>query len=80
MNNADVTPLKRADLLEASEESFERLIRIILPGPYFLTQAVARWGETEDVGRAVAALVRGDLGYSTREVIMVDGGLTVPRL
>jgi NAD(P)-dependent dehydrogenase (short-subunit alcohol dehydrogenase family) len=40
----------------------------------------ARWGFPEDVGKAVAMLVRGDLGYSTGQVIMVDGGLTMPRL
>lgn len=39
-----------------------------------------RWGLPEDVGRAVAALARGDLCYSTGQVIMVDGGLTLPRL
>ncbi|MDX2110094.1 MAG: 3-ketoacyl-ACP reductase [Verrucomicrobiota bacterium] len=39
-----------------------------------------RWGLPEDVGRTVASLARGDLPYSTGQVIMVDGGLTVPRL
>jgi NAD(P)-dependent dehydrogenase (short-subunit alcohol dehydrogenase family) len=39
-----------------------------------------RWGMPEDVGRAVAMLVRGDLGYSTGQVILVDGGMTVQRL
>ena len=43
VNNAGVAPDVRADILEASEESFERLIRINLQGPYFLTQAAARW-------------------------------------
>lgn len=171
VNNAGVGPEVRADILEAGEESFERLIRINLAGPYFLTQAVAnwmieqggerpfqgcivtvtsvsasvpstnrgdyciskaglsmasrlwavrlaefdipvfevrpgivytdmssgakdkydrligeglllqpRWGMPVDVGRAVAMLVRGDLSYSTGSVVMVDGGMTVPRL
>jgi len=171
VNNAGVSPIVRADILEAGEESFDRLIRTNLAGPYFLTQAVAnwmieqagerdfrgcvvtitsvsatvpstnrgdyciskaglsmssslwavrlaeygipafevrpgivytdmsagakekydrliaeglllqpRWGEPDDVGRAVAMLVRGDLAYSTGSVVMVDGGLTVPRL
>jgi 3-oxoacyl-[acyl-carrier protein] reductase len=169
VNNAGVAPNVRADLLEAGEESFDRLISINLKGPYFLTQAVARqmieqiqrgvasafgaprivtitsvsaftasvnrgdycvakaglammtklfaarlaefginvyeiqpgviatdmtggvkekydklieqgawpirrWGDPEDVGRAVAAIARGDLPYSTGEVIRVDGG------
>lgn len=172
VNNAGVAPKVRADILDATEESFERVMRINLQGPYFLTQAVARrmlaarqrdpgfagfivnvssisatvaspsrgeyciskagvsmatrlwatrlaehgisvfevrpgitltdmtsavkekydrlleeglclqarWGFPEDVGRAVAMLVRGDLSYSTGQVIMVDGGLTMPRL
>ncbi|HMV86382.1 MAG TPA: 3-ketoacyl-ACP reductase [Blastocatellia bacterium] len=169
VNNAGVAPNVRADLLEAGEESFDRLININLKGPYFLTQSVARqmieqvqrgaaspfgsprivtitsisaftasinrgdycvakaglammtklfatrlaefginvyeiqpgviatdmtggvkekydkliadgawpirrWGFPEDVGRAVAAIARGDLPYSTGEVIRVDGG------
>jgi len=172
VNNAGVAPKVRADILEATEESFAWVMRINLQGPYFLTQAVAkwmieqkkadpefagcivnissisaevpsvnrgeyciskagvsmatklwavrlaefginvyeirpgliktemtaqvrekydelivqglllqpRWGLPEDVGRAVAMLVRGDLGYSTGQVIVVDGGLTLPRL
>jgi NAD(P)-dependent dehydrogenase (short-subunit alcohol dehydrogenase family) len=42
VNNAGVAPDVRADLLEASEQSFDRLININLKGPYFLTQLVAR--------------------------------------
>ncbi|NOY82652.1 MAG: 3-ketoacyl-ACP reductase [Kiritimatiellaeota bacterium] len=172
VNNAGVAPRVRADMLEAGEESFERVLRINLQGPYFLTQAAAnwmvrqrretsdfagcivnissvsavaaspnrgeyciskaglsmatrlwavrlaefdipvyevrpgitrtdmtagvaekydrliadglclqrRWGEPEDVGRAVAMLARGDLGYSTGQVLHVDGGLLVDRL
>ena len=41
VNNAGVAPAVRADLLEAGEESFDRLININLKGPYFLTQQVA---------------------------------------
>ena len=43
VNNAGVAPAVRADLLESGEESFDRLLGINLKGPYFLTQAVARW-------------------------------------
>jgi len=170
VNNAGVAPAARADLLEAGEESFDRLVSINLKGPYFLTQLVARrmiqqvergdvlaafgrprlvtvtsvsayaasvnrgdycvskaglammtklyaarlaehginvyeirpgviatdmtggvkekydrmieqgvwpirrWGEASDVARAVASIARGDLPYSTGEVINVDGG------
>jgi NAD(P)-dependent dehydrogenase (short-subunit alcohol dehydrogenase family) len=172
VNNAGVAPQVRADILEATEESYERVMRINLQGPYFLTQAVAkwmleqqreqghfegcivnissvsatvaspsrgeyciskaglsmatrlwaarlgeygipvyevrpgviktdmtravearydqligegllvesRWGLPEDVGRAVAVLVRGDLPYATGQVLVVDGGLTLQRL
>ena len=172
VNNAGVAPKVRADILEATEESFERLIRINLQGPYFLTQAVAlwlieqkkadatfkgcvinissvsatvasvtrgdyciskagvsmatllysarlgefdlpvyeirpgiiktdmtatvttkydkligeglllqsRWGIPSDIGKAAAMLARGDLAYSTGQVIMIDGGQTIQRL
>lgn len=39
-----------------------------------------RWGRPDDVGLAVAALARGNFPYSTGQVIMVDGGMTLPRL
>src|SRR5437762_9708772 len=42
VNNAGIAPDVRADILEASEESFDRLIDVNLKGPYFLTQLVAR--------------------------------------
>ncbi|MGA2496620.1 MAG: 3-ketoacyl-ACP reductase [Tepidisphaeraceae bacterium] len=42
VNNAGVAPDVRADILEAGEESFDRLININLKGPYFLTQLVAK--------------------------------------
>ena len=171
VNNAGRAPRVRADLLAATEESFEEVMRTNLQGPYFLTQAVARllteqqapesmsraivfvtsvsaelasphrgeycvskaglsmaaklfavrlapdgipvfevrpgiiatdmtagvkemydtriaaglvpdgrWGQPDDVGRAVAALLRGDVAYATGTVINVDGGLSIPRL
>jgi NAD(P)-dependent dehydrogenase (short-subunit alcohol dehydrogenase family) len=39
-----------------------------------------RWGFPGDVGKVVAALASGNFPYSTGQVIMVDGGLTIPRL
>lgn len=172
VNNAGVAPAVRADITEATEESYERVMRINLQGPYFVTQAAAnwmleqkqsdesfsgciinissisatvaspsrgeycvskaglsmmtqlwavrlgpegipvyeirpgvimtdmtsvvkekydkliaeglclqpRWGLPEDIGRACAMLARGDLAYSTGQVVMIDGGLTCPRL
>jgi NAD(P)-dependent dehydrogenase (short-subunit alcohol dehydrogenase family) len=43
VNNAGVAPAERADLLEATEESFDRVLGVNLKGPYFLSQAAARW-------------------------------------
>ena len=40
----------------------------------------ARWGTPEDIGKSVAALVRGDLPYATGAIITQDGGLNLPRL
>ncbi len=172
VNNAGIAPKIRADLLEATEESFESVLKVNLQGPYFLTQRCAqwmiaqkkadpdwrgciinvssvsatlasinrgeyciskagvamatqlwaarlgefgipvyeirpgivktdmtagvqakydkmideglllqsRWGQPEDVGKAAAMLARGDLSYSTGQVISVDGGMTVSRL
>ncbi len=43
VNNAGVAPEVRADLLEATEESFDRLLTTNVKGPYFLTQLAAKW-------------------------------------
>ncbi len=42
VNNAGVAPTVRADLLDAGEESFDRLFAINLKGPFFLSQLVAK--------------------------------------
>jgi NAD(P)-dependent dehydrogenase (short-subunit alcohol dehydrogenase family) len=39
-----------------------------------------RWGESEDIGRIVAALAGGDFAFATGSVIAVDGALSVARL
>jgi NAD(P)-dependent dehydrogenase (short-subunit alcohol dehydrogenase family) len=43
VNNAGIAPRVRADILQASEESFEYVLATNLKGPYFLTQAVANY-------------------------------------
>jgi NAD(P)-dependent dehydrogenase (short-subunit alcohol dehydrogenase family) len=43
VNNAGVAPAERADILQASEASYDRVMAINLKGPYFLTQAAAHW-------------------------------------
>jgi NAD(P)-dependent dehydrogenase (short-subunit alcohol dehydrogenase family) len=39
-----------------------------------------RWGTPDDVGKAAAMLARGDLPYASGSVLVLDGGLTLPRL
>ena len=53
VNNAGMAPRVRADLLDASEESFDELIETNLKGPYFLTQAAARCMRESKRGRIV---------------------------
>ena len=46
VNNAGMAPRVRADILEATEESFDEVLGVNLKGPYFLSQEVARhWRE-----------------------------------
>lgn len=63
----------RTDMTSAVTEKYDRLIAGGLT-------AQPRWGTPDDVARAVGALAGGDFPYSTGEVIMVDGGLTIHRL
>jgi len=53
VNNAGMAPQARADMLEASEESFDELLGTNLKGPYFLTQAIARMMLARGSGRIV---------------------------
>ncbi len=61
------------DMTAAVRESYDRRIAEGLVPE-------RRWGHPEDVGRVVAALLRGDIPYATGSVIHVDGGVSVPRL
>src|SRR5699024_659446 len=49
VNNAGVAPTVRADILEAEEDSFDRVLGINLRGPYLLTQRVANVMREQDV-------------------------------
>lgn len=80
VNNAGVAPKERLDILDATEESFERLMRINLQGPYFLTQAIARrmvaqkqkWsapGKSKDVAKEAA----GDAGNASNQAELSSG-------
>ncbi|NLF38733.1 3-ketoacyl-ACP reductase [bacterium] len=63
----------KTDMTAGVEEKYNKLIAEGL-----LLQP--RWGLPQDVGRAAAMLVRGDLPYSTGQAITIDGGLTIARL
>lgn len=61
------------DMTAGAKEKYDKLIAQGLT-------VQNRWGFPDDVGKAVAALASGAFPYSTGQVIMVDGGLTLPRL
>jgi len=62
----------RSDMTSAVKEKYDKMIEAGLC-------LQKRWGEPEDVGKVVASLARGDFMYSTGQIFMVDGGLTVSR-
>jgi NAD(P)-dependent dehydrogenase (short-subunit alcohol dehydrogenase family) len=53
VNNAGVPPKVRADILEATEESFSECLSVNLQGPYFLTQRVGRLMAEQSSGQIV---------------------------
>lgn len=62
VNNAGRGPRVRADLLDATEDSFDEILGINLRGPYFLTQAIARDMVTR---RAADATFTGTIVFVT---------------
>ena len=61
------------DMTSAVRKKYDKLIQEgLLP--------IRRWGKPEDVGEAVVGLAKGLYGYSTGEVINVDGGFHLRRL
>ncbi|HXE55262.1 MAG TPA: 3-ketoacyl-ACP reductase [Tepidisphaeraceae bacterium] len=85
VNNAGVAPDVRADILDATPSSFDRLVNTNLRGPYFLTQATARRMieqrskdsgfrgcivNVSSVSAAVASTNRGDYCISKAGVAM----------
>jgi NAD(P)-dependent dehydrogenase (short-subunit alcohol dehydrogenase family) len=63
----------RSDMTSGVTEKYDRLIAEGLT-------LEPRWGETKDVGKAVSALVRGEIPYATGQVLYVDGGMRIHRL
>ena len=51
VNNAGIAQRVRADVVEATAESFDELISVNLKGPHFLTQLAARWMLEQGCGR-----------------------------
>ena len=41
---------------------------------------IKRWGQPEDIAKAIAVLCSGELGYTTGQSIDVDGGFHIQRL
>ena len=39
-----------------------------------------RWGTPEDVGKVARAMATGCMPYSTGQVVLVDGGMTIQQL
>jgi 3-oxoacyl-[acyl-carrier protein] reductase len=58
------------DMTAAVKDKYDRLIADGLT-------LERRWGLPDDVGSVVAAALRGDLPYSTGQILVVDGGFTV---
>lgn len=70
----DVRPgVIRTDINASVRDAYTRQIESGAISP------IRRWGETEDVGKAVAGLVSGDIPFSTGGAFYVDGGLHIPR-
>ena len=63
----------QTDMTSGVKEKYDRLIE----GGLTLEK---RWGTPADIGKIVAALAKGEVPYSTGQVIAADGGLTIQRL
>jgi 3-oxoacyl-[acyl-carrier protein] reductase len=61
------------DMTRAVQDKYDRLISEGLVPE-------RRWGTGEDLGAVVAAVIRGDLPFSTGSIIDVDGGFHLRRL
>ena len=80
VNNAGVAPQVRADILEMTEESFDRVMNINLKGPFFLTQSAGRYFASRKQGvilnigscsATVASISRGEYCMSKAGVGMM---------
>ncbi|HWL08110.1 MAG TPA: SDR family oxidoreductase, partial [Planctomicrobium sp.] len=60
----------RSDMTAGVEEKYDKLFSEGL-------SLQRRWGEADDVGKAVLALVSGQIPYATGQVLKIDGGMTI---
>ncbi len=75
VNNAGVAPELRVDLLDMSEESYDRVMTINLKGPLFLSQIVAREMIRQEEQSAMPAGLRGmiiNIGSISAEAISLN--------
>lgn len=73
INTYDIQPgIIRTDMTRSVWDSY----RTQIEGG--LTQ-IKRWGEAEDIGRAIATLAAGAMPYSTGHSFPIDGGMLMPR-
>ncbi|MDR1831675.1 MAG: 3-ketoacyl-ACP reductase [Fusobacteriaceae bacterium] len=73
VNNAGVAPLERADLLDMSEESFDRVVGINTKGNLFLTQAVAKVMLSQEYrGKKRGTII--NISSCSAEVVSVNRG------
>jgi NAD(P)-dependent dehydrogenase (short-subunit alcohol dehydrogenase family) len=77
VNNAGVAPAVRADLLQTTEDSFDRLIRVNLKGPFFLTQLAARW-MIEQISQRAEVRKNADAPSHSSSLPDEGGGRGVP--
>lgn len=63
----------RTDMTAGVQEKYDRLLQ----GDLTIQK---RWGLPSDVGKVAAAMASGSMPYSTGQVVMVDGGMSIPRL
>lgn len=74
INVYEIRPgIVETDMTAGVKEKYDKLISQGLT-------PIRRWGKPEDIGKAVAAIARGDLPFSTGEVINVDGGFHMKTL
>ena len=67
-NNAGVAPEVRNDVLDMTEESFDRVLDINLKGPFFLTQAAARRMMANANGKFHCIINTGSISAETASI------------